>query len=555
MKIVVIGAVAAGTSAAAKARRNSEDNEIVLYEKGGYISYSGCGMPYYIGGEVEDEKELTPRGPEFFKTKYNVDVFLHHEALKIDPDQKKLTVRKTATGEIIEERYDKLIVATGARAVLPKLEGIGRENVFVLRTIEDMQKIKAFADHNKPKSAAVIGTGFIGMEMCENLSNLGLFVTLIEKMPGIMPWLDADIAPYLTNHLLEKGIKIQAGVRGLKIKEKKVIFDGGEAEAEMVIVSAGVEPEARLAGEAGALLGESGAIRVNEKMQTSLPDIYACGDCIEVFNAYTKEETYRPLGSTANKTGRIAGDNVTGGDLAFRGILGTGIFKIFDLTVARTGLSEEEARAKGIDTAVCHSIKPSRPEYLKGREILIKAVADRKDGRLLGAQIIGYEGVDKRIDVFATAITFGAKAKDLFHLDLAYAPPYSTTKDPIHYAGMILENVIHRQRPLMVPKDLKALIESGRKVILIDTRAKAQYAKGHVKTAWSIPLAELRNRAEGLDSDAVVVTYCNKGVTGDAAQNVLGNMGFHHVFNLSGGYKNYSTNYPEDVREGDRADE
>jgi len=548
MKIVVIGGVAAGTSAAAKARRNSEDSEIVIYERGGYISYSGCGMPYYIGGEVEDEAELTPRGPAFFKTKYNVDVYLHHEVTKIDPKRKKLKILKKETGEFIEDRFDKLVIATGARSVMPEADKADRENVFMLRTIEDMQKIKAFADKTKPGSAAIIGTGFVGMEMCENLSGLGIFVTLIEKMPEIMPWLDTDMAPYLKKHLLEKGIQLKTGAIVRRIEKEKVILDDGEIKAGLVIVSAGVKPDTVLAEKAGIALGGSGAIRVDDRMRTNLTDIYACGDCIEVYNCITGEPIYRPLGSTANKTGRIAGDSLSGGDLAFRGILGTGIFKIFDLTVARTGLSEGEARVRGIETAVCHNIKPSRPEYLKGRELVIKAVADKKDGRLLGAQIVGFEGVDKRIDVIATAITFGAKAADLFHLDLAYAPPYATTKDPVHYTGMMLENAIHRGRPLMEPHELKTLIESGSKVIVIDARARSQYEKGHVKKAQNIPLADLRKQADMLERDAVIVTYCNKGVTGNAAQNLLKNKGFERVFNLSGGYRNYSINYPEDVR-------
>lgn len=548
MRILVIGGVAAGTSAAAKARRNDEDCEIVIYERSGYVSYSGCGMPYYIGGEVDAAEELTPRGPEFFREKYNVDVRLHHEVLSIDPAGKKLGIKNLATGETFRDAYDKLVISSGARAEIPEIDGMEQENVFTLRAIEDMQKIKAYIDEKKPKTAAIIGTGFIGMEMCESLTNIGISVTMIEKLPGIMPWLDDDMAVYLKNHLTEKGVALATGVRVRRIDGEKVFFDGGEAEAEIVIISAGVKPDVSLAEKAGIKLGATGAIRVDDRMQTSMQDIYACGDCIEVMSAVTGEAMYRPLGSTANKTGRIAGDNLTGGDLAFRGVLGTGIFKIFDLTVAKTGLSEQEARQRGMDAVVCHCIKPARPEYLKGKEIIIKAVADKKDGRLLGAQVIGYEGVDKRIDVLVTAITFGAKAEDLFHLDLAYAPPFSTTKDPVHYTGMILESVIRRGRPVITAKDLRGLLDSETNVILIDTRAQAQYKKGHIKTARSIPLADLRMRADSMDKDAVAVTYCNKGVTGNAAQNLLKNKGFKKTFNLSGGYKNYAANYPEDVR-------
>jgi rhodanese-related sulfurtransferase len=297
-----------------------------------------------------------------------------------------------------------------------------------------------------------------------------------------------------------------------------------------------------VAAEAGIELGVAGAIKVNTKMETNLPDIYACGDCIEQFHVVTGKPVYRPLGSTANKTGRIAGDRATGGDLEFRGILGTGIFKIFDMTVAQTGLSEREALEMGYDTAVCQNIKHNKPEYMGGKEMVIKGIADKATGRLIGVQIVGLEGVDKRIDVFATAISFKAKVEDLFHLDLAYAPPFSTTKDPVMYTGMIMDNAIHRGRPLMTAKELYALMQSGEKYTLIDTRAVAQYEKNHIETAKSIPHAKLRAAVESLDKDTVAITYCNKGTTGNAAQNILLNNGLKKVYNLSGGQKHYNIN-------------
>ena len=274
-------------------------------------------------------------------------------------------------------------------------------------------------------------------------------------------------------------------------------------------------------------------------MQTSAADIYACGDCIEQFHVVTGKPVWRPLGSTANKTGRIAGDSATGGDLAFRGVLGTGIFRVFGMAVAQTGLSEREARAHGYDAVVCHNIKPDRPEYMGGREMVIKGVADGAAGRLIGAQIVGFEGVDKRIDVFVTAISFGAKAEDLFHLDLAYAPPYSTTKDPVMYTGMILDNAIHRGRKLMTPGELDQLMASGDKYVLVDARSAAQYERSHIESAVSIPHEKLRDAADAMDKQETVVTYCNKGTTGNAAQNILLGRGFEKVFNLSGGEKQY----------------
>jgi len=546
MRIVIIGAVAAGTSAAAKARRNSEDAEILIYEKGSFISYSGCGMPYYIGGEVESAEELTPRDPAFFKSKYNVDIHTLHEVLSISPDAKSVTVQNLATGEVFSDRYDTLVIATGARATVPPIKGANGPNVFTLRNIGDMNRIKSFIDTSRPRSAAIIGTGFIGLEVCENLKGLGIEVTLLEKLPQVTPGLDSDMAVYVQEHIEKNGVSVLTGVSISEITESNVVLsDGRQIKAELVLVSTGVRPNTELAAAAGIELGVAGAIRVNTKMQTSLPDIYACGDCTEQYHVVTGKPVYRPLGSTANKTGRIAGDSMTGGSLEFRGILGTGIFKIFDMTVAQTGLSEREARELGYDIAVCHNIKPNKPEYMRGKEMVIKGIADKTSGRLLGAQIVGYEGVDKRIDVFVTAITFKAKVEDLFHLDLAYAPPFSTTKDPVMYTGMILENAIHRGRPLMTAQELDALMQSDERYTLIDTRAAAQYEKNHVDTAKSIPHAELRSAAESLDKDAVTITYCNKGTTGNAAQNILLGRGFKKVYNLSGGQKQYSVTHKE----------
>ena len=275
-------------------------------------------------------------------------------------------------------------------------------------------------------------------------------------------------------------------------------------------------------------------------MNTNLKDIYSCGDCIEQFHVVTGKPIYRPMGSTANKTGRIAGDCITGGNLTFRGILGTGIFKVFNLTVAQTGLSEREAKEQGYEVVVCHNIKPNKPEYLGGKEMVIKGIADKNSGRLLGVQIVGYEGVDKRIDVFVTAITFKAKVEDLFHLDLAYAPPFSTTKDPVMYTGMILDNAINNGRKLITAEGLEEIIQSGEKYVLIDARTSSQYDKDHIETSINVPHANLRNSIEELNRDAIAITYCNKGVTGNAAQNILLNNGFQEVYNLSGGHKQFS---------------
>ncbi|WP_020072493.1 FAD-dependent oxidoreductase [Faecalispora sporosphaeroides] len=546
MRIVIIGAVAAGTSAAAKAKRNNEDAEIVIYEKDSFISYSGCGMPYYIGDEIESADQLTPRSPAFFKSKYNVDIHTRHEVLSISPDVKTITIKNLITEDIFNDHYDKLVIATGARATIPPIKGADSRHVFTLRNINDMNHIKAFIDTNRPQSAAIIGTGFIGLEVCENLKGLGIEVTLLERLPQVTPGLDADMAIYVQNHIAKNGVSVLTSVSIAEITAKSVILsDGKEIKADIVLVSTGVRPNTELAATAGIGLGVSGAIRVNTRMETSQKDIYACGDCIEQFHVVTGKPVYRPLGSTANKTGRIAGDSVTGGRLEFRGVLGTGIFKIFDLTVAQTGLSEREATEQGYEVVVCHNIKPDKPEYMGGKEMVIKGIADKNSGRLLGVQIIGSTGVDKRIDIFATAITFKAQVKDLFHLDLAYAPPFSTTKDPVMYTGMILDNAIQGGRPLITAKELDALMESGETYNLIDARVAGQYDKGHIDNAQSIPHSKLRDAADELDPDAIAVTYCNKGVTGNAAQNILIGKGYKKVFNLSGGHKQYKNTHKE----------
>lgn len=541
MRIIIIGAVAAGTSAAAKARRNSEYAQIVIYEKDSFISYSGCGMPYYIGGEVESADELTPRDPAFFKSKYSVDVLIRHEVLSVSPETKSVTVRNLSTGEEFSDSYDKLVLATGARAVVPPIKGADGDSVFVLRNINDMNRIKSFIDTNCPRTAAIIGTGFIGLEMCENLKRLGMDVVLLEKLQQVTPGLDSDMAAHVEGYIKQNGVDVHTGVSIAEITDSGVVLaDGDTIKADMVILSTGVRPNTALAAAAGLELGVAGAIRVNTRMQTSNPDIYACGDCAEQFHVVTGKAVYRPLGSTANKTGRIAGDSMTGGDLEFRGVLGTGIFKIFDMTVAQTGLSERDASEQGFDVAVCHNIKPDKPEYMGGKEMVIKGIADKSSGRLLGAQIVGYGGVDKRIDVLATAITFKAKVEDLFHLDLAYAPPFSTTKDPVMYTGMILENAIHRGRELITQKELDALMQSSEKYSLIDARAEGQYAKRHIDGAENIPHSKIRQAAETLDKESIAVTYCNKGTTGNAAQNILIGKGFKTVYNLSGGEKQYN---------------
>lgn len=538
MKIIVIGAVAAGTSAAAKARRNDDAAEITIYEKDQNISYSGCGLPYYIGNEIEDISELTPRDPAFFKKKYNIDVKIRHEVLSIDPEQKTLVVRDLLADDVFEDHYDKLVLATGAKAFIPQIDGVAHDHVFSLRNVQDAVKIKDFIETAKPRTAVIAGTGFIGFEMLENLMAYDMDVTVIEVMDKITPNLDKDMSVYLENLLISKGVKVLKGTRIDSITDAAVTLnDGKNLDADMVILATGVRPNVELATEAGVALGVTGAIKVDTDMSTNVEDIYACGDCIETFSQVSNAPVYHPLGSTANKTGRIAGDALTGGPLRYRGNLGTGIFKLFDLTIAATGLSEESARDQGFEVTVNHNIKPDKPAYFQGEEMVIKGIADRNSGQLLGVQIIGTQGVDKRIDVFAALITYKAQVEDLFHLDLAYAPPFSTTKDPVHYTGMILDNAINRGRNIITSEEVRSSSES---LQIIDARSAGDYEKkGHVDDAVNMPHAKLREMMKQLDPNRKTVTYCNKGVTGNAAQNILINHGFKDVSNLSGGHRFY----------------
>ncbi len=528
MKIVIIGGVAGGTSAGAKARRNDDSAEIIIYEKGREVSYSACGLPYYIGGEIEKIEELVPRDSDFFKKKYNIDVLTEKEVLEINPKDKTLTVKDLCTNETFTDNYDKLIISTGATPFIPNIKGIDSDNVFTLRNVQDAIKIKEFIDSKKPKTAVVLGTGFIGFEVYENLSRQNIDVTFIERNKNITPNLDEDMSVYFENILAKKDVKI--------IKNKTVT-DINELEYDLIILATGVVPNVSLAKKCGVELSESRAIKVDETLKTNIDDIYACGDCIETFSSVTGKDVYRPLGSTANKTGRIVGDVVTGGSLKYKGNLSTGIFKFFDLTIANTGLTEKEAIANGFDVLVSHNIKPDKSTYFDGEEMTIKSIADKKSKRLLGVQIIGKDGVDKRIDVFATLITYKATVDELFHIDLAYAPPFSTTKDPVHYTGMILENAIENDREIITSSQIRGVEEEYQ---IIDTRSNDDFVnKGSVATAVNIPHAKLRNEADKLDKNKPTITFCNKGVTGNACQNILINKGFKKVLNLSGGHTFY----------------
>lgn len=548
MKIVIIGSVAAGTSVAAKARRNTEEAEIVVYDQDKDISYSVCGIPYYIGGEVESLDTLTPRNVTWFQKRYNIDIFTEHRVVKIHPEQKKLDILNLKTGETLQDSYDELVLAMGAKPVIPKVFDLYPEatNLFRVRNIQDAARMSQFMEEKQPKKALIVGGGFIGLEIAEQLKQKEVEVTIVQRSNQIMKHLDKDMAFRVQKVLEREEIQIALNTTIEKVnfatKENQIVSvvdnHHEERETDMVILAAGVEPNTNLIEGTGIKLGHSNAISVDEHMQTNIPHISAVGDIAESYSLITGKPLYRPLGSTANKMGRIAGDTLTGGSLKHRGILGTGIVRVFDTAVAYTGLTEQEALEEGIDVEVLYNIKPDKADYLGGKELTIKALADKKSGRILGAQIIGVNGVDKRIDILATAITFKATAADLFHLDLAYAPPFATTKDPVLYTGMALDNAVHNN-PLITPEAIIQRQENGEKMQIIDTRSKQQFEKSAVKGAIRIPLAELREKMNSLDPNLPTITYCNKGVTGNAAQNILQNNGFGEVYNLSGGNKNY----------------
>ncbi|WP_125777243.1 FAD-dependent oxidoreductase [Antribacter gilvus] len=554
MKIVVVGSVAAGTSAAAKARRNTETAQITVYERDHDISYSGCGLPYFVGGEVADIEELTPRDAAWFKARYDVDVLTGHEVIAVEPGARTVTVRELATDRTFVDTYDELVLATGVRAVVPPIPGIDAPGVFTVRTPSDATAIRSWIESTGATRALVVGAGYIGLEMTEQLVARGVQVTVVEALDHAMPRMDPDMSARVDAELRKHGVDLRLatkvvgidadddGVAGVEVQGTTDATGGTErVECDLVIVSVGVRPAVDLAVQAGARIGVTGAVAVDRRQRTSVERVWAVGDVAESFHVVTGEPVWVPLGSTANKTGRIAGDAMTGGPLEHRGILGTSIVRVFDLGVAQTGLTEVQAREAGYDIEVLHNIKPDRPEYLGGKPLVLKAVADRASGRLLGAQAIGASGADKRIDVLATAITYGADVADLFHLDLAYSPTYATTKDPVHYTGMALTNAIHRTAPLITPAELVRRRAEGERIQVVDVRSAKDRARSVVPDSVHIPLKELRRRAGELDPALPTVTYCNKGVTGNAGQNVLRNLGFADVANLSGGNQNYQS--------------
>jgi len=543
-KVLIVGGVAGGASAAARLRRLDEHAEIIMFERGEYISFANCGLPYYIGGEIQDKAQLTLQTPESFHARFHVDVRTKSEVTAIDPKNKTVTVRKTDSGETYTESYDKLILSMGAEALLPPIPGIDSSRVFTLRNIPDTYKIKDFINRQQARSAIVVGGGYIGVEMAENLRAAGLAVTLVEMADQVIGPLDYDMACDVHRHIRTNGVKLLLNTAVKAIEESSkglsVKTDQGDLEADFLIMAIGVRPESAIAQEAGLATNPRGGILVNEHMQTSDEDIYAAGDAVEVTDFITGQQVMIPLAGPANKQGRIAADHITGIDSRYTGTQGSAILKVFDLTVATTGINEKTAKRLGLNYDKSFTFSGSHASYYPGAvNMSIKTIYEKDSGKILGAQIVGYEGSDKRCDVIATAIRFGATAHDLTRLELCYAPPYSSAKDPVNMAGFAIENLLAGRVKNFHWHDIAAL-QKDKNVILLDTRTPMEFETGSIPGFRNIPLDSLRERLHELDKSKRIYVTCQIGLRGYIACRILTQHGFD-CYNLSGGYRLYSS--------------
>lgn len=543
MKVVIVGGVAGGATAAARLRRLDETAEIVVFERSGFISYANCGLPYYIGGVIEDEAELTLQTPESFYERFRVQVKVRHEVTAIDRAAKTVTVHDLTTGRVFSEPYDKLLLAPGARPTQPALPGVGLDRLFTLRTVEDTLRIRRFVDEQRPQSVVLAGGGFIGLELAENLRERGLDVTIVQRPRQLMAPFDADMAALIHREVRAHGVHLALGhtVEGFAETDGgvEVLLKGEQPlRADMVVLAIGVTPDSHLAADAGLELGLKGSITVNDRMQTSDPDIYAVGDAVQVRHFVSGQPALIALAGPANKQGRIAADNIAGGDSHFKGSQGSSVLKIFGLTAAATGLNEGAARRAGLDTdAVVLSPMNHAGYYPGGQVMTMKVVFERRTGKILGAQIIGSDGVDKRIDVLATAIRAGMSAYDLTELDLAYAPPYSSAKDPVNMAGYMIENLLTGRVRQFRLDDLAALPRDG-SVTLVDARTPGEYRRGHADGFINLPLDELREHLAELDPAKPVYVMCQSGLRSYLACRILAQYGFT-CYNFTGGYRFY----------------
>ena len=544
MKVVIVGGVAGGATAAARIRRLDEGAQIVVFERSGYVSYANCGLPYYIGGVITDPEELTLQTPESFWQRFRVDMRVRHEVTAIHPEKKAVTVRNLDTGTEFEERYDKLLLSPGARPTQPPLPGVACDRLFTLRTVEDTFRIREFVTGQRPRSAILAGGGFIGLELAENLRELGLEVTIVQRPRHLLSQLDPEMAAFLHAELRQHGVRLMLGhsVEGFAPAEGGVevlLKDEAPLRADMVVLAIGVTPDTALAKAAGLELGVKDSIVVNERMETSLPDIYAVGDAVQVRHAVSGLPAHIALAGPANKQGRIAADNICGGDSRYSGSQGSCVLKLFTLTAAATGLTETAARQAGIGCDKVYLAPASHAGYYPGGQIMtMKVLFEQGTFRLLGAQIVGGEGVDKRIDVLSAAIHAGLSARELETLDLAYAPPYSSAKDPVNMAGYVIGNVLDGLVKQFHWDEVDSLPRDG-SVTLLDVRTPEEFAQGHIGGAVNIPVDELRQRLGELDPAKKVYVNCHSGLRSYIACRVLAGRGFD-CRNLSGGWRYYS---------------
>ena len=542
MKIVIVGGVAGGATAAARIRRLDEKAEILVFERTGYISYANCGLPYYIGDVIQKKADLTLQTPESFWKRFRITMKVQHEVLAIHPEKKRVSVRNLATGETFEEGYDKLLLSPGAKAVVPQLPGVNSKKIFTLRTVEDTFAIKDFVTEHKPRSAVMVGGGFIGVELAENLRQLGLEVTIVQRPTQLLSPFDADMASFIHNQMRKNGIKLALGATVTGFQENVegisvLLKDGNTVHGDLVVLAIGVTPETSLAKEAGIALGLKDSILVNDRMETSIKDIYAVGDAVQVKHAVTGEDSLIALAGPANKQGRIVADNICGGDSRYLGSQGSSVIKLFDMTAATTGINEKQAQKASLSVDRVILSPMSHAGYYPGGKIMtMKVVFEKESYRLLGAQIVGYDGVDKRIDVLATAIHAGMKATDLKDLDLAYAPPYSSAKDPVNMAGFIIDNISKGSKQWHL-SDLEGLLQN-KAVTLLDTRTPKEFSQGHIEGFTNIPVDELRERIGEIPVEKPVYVICQSGLRSYIATRILEGYGYE-AYNFAGGFRFY----------------
>jgi len=538
--LIIIGGVAAGTKAAAKARRDDPDLKITLYTEGRHISYSACGMPYYIEDIIKDEKKLIVRTPEYFKEKENIDIFIRHRVTKILPEEHRVEIINLETGEKFFDQYSKLLIATGARAFVPPIDGVELKNVFVLKEIEDAVAIKEAV--NSSRNVVIAGGGYIGIELLESFSAYNTDITMLERAPQILNNFDADFASQVQNYLTgQKNIKIitNDGIKRLIGDDngfvKQVETDNGNfIDADVVILAIGVRPNIEVAKDAGIEIGEAGAIKVNPRMQTNIADIFAAGDCTETINMVTGKNVWIPLGSTANKMGRVAAINITGGHEEFKGVLGSMAVKAFDFTISKTGLSEKEAKEQGYDYVLAILTHRDKSGYMPdAQDITIKMLAEKISGRLLGAQIIGKGNADKRVNVIATALTAKMTVEEFMQTDLSYAPPYSSSIDPLLVAAQILQSKLKKSIESISPEELQKYLEKKKKCAIIDIRTPSEFKKWHIESSENLSFGDIDEKLSEMNQE--IILCCDGGMESFMATKQLIKKGFKNIKFVDGG--------------------